>query len=397
MKKIIEFPDHHAIEREALDWLVKLDGDSEPSAEDLAALKEWMARSPAHTREMESLGAFLGDLIVLTELNIPLLKPELAGTSHENQKRSSQASWSLFPQKTWAMAAGVLGLAVLLQQVLLPGWLGGENFDSANGYYASAIGEQLTVPLSDGSTMQMNTNSQIKVEYTEDHRNIHLIKGEAHFDVAQNKQQPFRVFAGEGRVQAVGTAFTVYLNEKDIEVLVTEGKVELAAHKTQQKPPAAASQVPSEEPQGHDPNQDANTTLTKGEPEYYLTVPVKKLGLLTEGQGAVIVVAQNNDPDASEQKREVILMDESALKRRDAWRKGLLLFAGDSLEEVVAEISRYTEVSIEIVDPELKKIRIGGQFRVGDISGMFDVLEANFGLSITKLDNNRVQITAAEQ
>ena len=49
------------------------------------------------------------------------------------------------------------------------------------------------------------------------------------------------------------------------------------------------------------------------------------------------------------------------------------------------------------VDPSLKKIRIGGQFRVGDIDGMFDVLEANFGLSITLLDNHHVQISAANK
>ena len=85
------------------------------------------------------------------------------------------------------------------------------------------------------------------------------------------------------------------------------------------------------------------------------------------------------------------------MKRNEAWRKGLLLFTGDSLEEVVTEISRYTPVSIEIENPELKSIRIGGQFRVGDVNGMFNALEANFGLTITSLDNNRVLISATEQ
>ena len=63
----------------------------------------------------------------------------------------------------------------------------------------------------------------------------------------------------------------------------------------------------------------------------------------------------------------------------------------------MAEISRYTTISIDIVDPALKKIRIGGQFRVGDVDGMFDVFEENFGLSITMIDNSRVQISMAEK
>ncbi len=107
--------------------------------------------------------------------------------------------------------------------------------------------------------------------------------------------------------------------------------------------------------------------------------------------------ANQSDDQQQAPKREVRLMDADTLKQKDAWRQGLLLFTGDSLEEVVAEIGRYTPVAIEIIDPALKKIRIGGQFRVGDLSGMFEVLETNFGLSITRLDNNRIQISAAEK
>jgi transmembrane sensor len=396
MKNIIEFPDRGLIEQEAVEWLIKLDGDPSPSEQDLQALREWMSRSPVHVEEIESLGAFWGDLIVLTELNIPLVKPAVMALTKEHQQGSAETVRSFVPRKAWAMAASVLGLALLLQQVLLPGWWGGERFYDANGHYATAIGKQASIPLADGSMVHLNTNSQIKIEYTERYRNIRLIQGEAHFDVAENKTQPFRVYAGQGRVEAVGTAFTVYLREKDIEVLVIEGKVELAAHK-----PTSISAAPiSDKSMGiptEVPDIKATKAVDNSNPEYYLTLPVKQLGLLTEGQGAIILAAQHNEPGDKQQGREVKLMDADTLKRRYAWRKGLLVFAGDSLEDVVAEISRYTTVSIEIIDPALKKIRIGGQFRVGDIHGMFDVLEANFGLNITLLENNRVQITAAEK
>ena len=238
--------------------------------------------------------------------------------------------------------------------------------------------------------MRLNTNSQIKVDYRDGHRNIHLVQGQAHFDVAKNKANPFRVYAGKGRVQAVGTSFTVYLREKDIEVLVAEGKVALAA----QKPAHAVNKSPEANLERRSEQAIESDAPLPNDPEYYLTIPVEQLGLLVEGQGATILVAQDNHSEFPAPTQKVELIDAQSIERREAWRQGLLLFAGDSLEDVVAEISRYTTMSIEIVDPALKEIRIGGQFRVGDIRGMFDVLEANFGLSVTLLENNRVQISA---
>ena len=308
-------------------------------------------------------------------------------------KETSKAA--SFTRSPWAVAASVLGLAILIQLVV---WSGGKPLDSTNGYYATAIGKQTSVLLADGSTLHLNTNSQVSVDYAEGYRNIRLLQGEVHFDVAKNKAQPFRVYAGQGRVQAVGTAFTVYLRAKDIEVLVTEGKVELATHKAQlaTHKTQQATELQSSNQLETQPDKISDIEAdNSASPGYYLTIPVERLGLLAEGQQATIVVAQNNETGSKHNTHKVELMDAETLARRDAWRKGLVLFAGDSLEEVVAEISRYTTLSIEIVDPALKEIRIGGQFRLGDVNGMFKVLETNFGLSVTMLDSEHVQISAA--
>jgi len=274
-----------------------------------------------------------------------------------------------------AIAASVLGLALLIPQFFLPGF---NQVENPNGLYSAAIGEQSSLKLADGSSVQLNTNSQIKVEYTEHHRNIHLIQGEAHFTVAKNKDRPFRVYAGEGRVEAIGTAFTVYLREWDVEVLVTEGEIELAA----QAPTEERESIPGVE------------GLGGKVPEFYLAIPVERLGSLEAGEGATIIVSQRGDGKSTPIAPKLESMDSKTRTRRDSWRTGLVLFAGDSLEDVVREISRYSPVSIEIVDPVLKKIRIGGQFRVGDIESMFDVLETNFDLEVTLLSNRHVQISA---
>ena len=406
MKNIIDFPDRGKVEQEAVDWLIKLDGDDKPSEQDLQALKRWMALSPAHIEELDKLNAFWGDLSVLTELNIPLVKPAVLAAaknkrqteaaneaSKETFKETSKAA--SFTRSPWAVAASVLGLAILIQLVV---WSGGKPLDSTNGYYATAIGKQTSVLLADGSTLHLNTNSRVSVDYAEGYRNIRLLQGEVHFDVAKNKAQPFRVYAGQGRVQAVGTAFTVYLRAKDIEVLVTEGKVELATHKAQlaTHKTQQATELQSSNQLETQPDKISDIEAdNSASPGYYLTIPVERLGLLAEGQQATIVVAQKNETGSKHNTHKVELMDAETLARRDAWRKGLVLFAGDSLEEVVAEISRYTTLSIEIVDPALKEIRIGGQFRLGDVNGMFKVLETNFGLSVTMLDSEHVQISAA--
>ena len=391
MKNVIEFPDRAKIKEEAIEWLIKLDGDA-PSKRDLAALKEWIARSPAHLEELEKINALWGDLSVLTELNIPLVKPAVLAMGEPSPSVAGTVkAW--LTQPTWAMAASVLAMALLLQQLLLPTWFGGPAMDATNGHYATAIGKQATIPLADGSSVHLNTNSQIRVDYTDGHRNIHLVQGQAHFDVAKNKALPFRVYAGKGRVQAVGTAFTVYLREQDVDVLVTEGKVALATQMA----------VPPDEPAADVRPVSASTESAQGQlaaandPEYYLAIPVEQLGLLTEGQGTTLVLAQSNESDSLEGVQKLKPMAADSIERRDAWRKGLLLFAGDTLEDVVAEVSRYTTITIEIVDPALKKIRIGGQFRVGDVDAMFDVFEENFGLRVTMLGKDRVQISMADK
>ena len=402
MKNIISFPqgrdvdsgaltkipdDPALIEEEALAWLIRLDGDTPPSEQDLQALKVWMARSPAHTREIENLGAFWADLS-LTELNVPLIKPTLKPAG------SLTSGWAALTGRNWAAFASVLGVALLLQQVLSPGWFGMGAIDSTNGVYVTAIGKQIEIPLADGSVAHLNTNSQITVDYRDGYRSIRLVQGEAHFDVAKDKTRPFRVYAGKGRVQALGTAFTVYLHEQDIDVLVTEGKVELAAQapasglaSATQAQPSALSQA------GNRPATRANSAV----PEYYVAVPVERLGQLSEGQGATIVIAQPNREGSQSSAGALKAMDAETLKQKDAWRQGLLVFTGDTLEDVVAEISRYTSVDIKIIDPVLKKIRIGGQFHVGDLDGMFQALETNFDLHVVQLDKNRVHILAAEK
>src|SRR5690606_31765771 len=79
----------------------------------------------------------------------------------------------------------------------------------------------------DGSIMTLNTLSRAKVRFDHKERIVYLESGEAHFEVAKNKDRPFSVYAEKGRITAVGTAFSVRIDEESVNVAVSEGSVEV--------------------------------------------------------------------------------------------------------------------------------------------------------------------------
>ena len=123
-----------------------------------------------------------------------------------------------------ALAGALLmGLALVMGSGL---WL--RDITHSNGVYLTAIGQQSEVTLVDGSRLQLNTNSQVEVEFSEGYRNISCCRVRSTLKYL-SITRPFRVYAGNGRVQAVGTAFNVYLQDEDVNVIVTEGRVALAS------------------------------------------------------------------------------------------------------------------------------------------------------------------------
>ena len=76
-----------------------------------------------------------------------------------------------------------------------------------------------------------------------------------------------------------------------------------------------------------------------------------------------------------------------------AWREGTLIFSGETLEEVIQEMSRYSNVDVEFKDEHLKSIRIGGRFTTGDITGLLDVLNQQFDIKSSRLSRSRIQLS----
>lgn len=369
---IIQFDEQASIEATAREWLIRLDRDQPPSKQEIAELRQWAAQSQAHHDELVRISAFWNDANSLTELSTPvynktqflltrilasILKPLLPPTPMIGRV-TSYAALSLF------------AVAFAFMMLKAP------NPTASNGLYVSAIGELQQQTLADGSVIQLNTDSQIQVDYSDNIRKIRLLRGEAHFDVSHNPDWPFQVYAGQGMVKAVGTAFAVRLNSDSIKVVVNEGRVDLASV-------IAASSQPS---------------TNVGAPQQ--TQATQKIASLDLGQSAefssATVPAHTAQADAPQQIKQINKLGAKALERQLSWRTGYLVFEGDSLSNVVAEINRYTTIAIEIGDPTLANVRVGGRFKIGELDAMFEVLETSFGIQVSHLDADRIQLTSQQ-
>jgi len=338
------------IEQQAADWLVRLDSDSAPTQKDLEELKQWMQRSPAHRQQLKRLTQHWHSANRLTELSFPLpgsQRPEGTMANLRYQFRHLlNNSW----QATASLGAG-LTLTIALAMGLL---LTNPDAVSGNGIYETRVGEQNSITLVDGSVIQLNTDSHIQVNYVDNQRNVVLMAGEAHFEVAKDSSRPFIVKAGDGMVRAVGTAFTVRIHPEALKVTVTEGKVALVSS-TEVAQPAA---------------------------------PVKDRGYLVQGQ--TVEFMPQADTGLGNQIKQLAQND---LDQQLSWRKGLLLFTGEPLAEVIEEVNRYTQLEIRIIDQNIGNISIGGQFKVGETEAMLKVLEANFGINVSRPNATTVHLT----
>jgi transmembrane sensor len=386
MSNINEFPSNTAIEEEACLWIVKFEDESYPTKHDIRQFNAWLSKSPVHRATLMRLANTWNDMDVMSGLRVPL------GRALE-LKRSNIEMWLLTPFLLIAViyrwlkiaASNLLRPAIglpamaLIMTITLSFWLVSERTAAPINVYATSIGNHSTHTLQDGTVLWLNSNSQVEVNYTDSKRIINLVKGEAHFDVTSNPLKPFEVFVGNRMIKAIGTAFSVYRLDDKIQVMVTEGIVELAVvQPTLLIVPSASS--------------TASMTGMAGERDLHTETPtdniVTVIASLEAGQ-SVSVLINSNELDNAVVEHEV-----GELARKLSWLEGKLVFAGESLEEVVAEVSRHTPIVIEVADPDLRKLRIGGQFQAGETEALFDVLESGFGIKITRLGKGHVRLNA---
>lgn len=150
-------------------------------------------------------------------------------------------------------------------------------------------------------------------------------------------------------VQAVGTEFNIEITrEQRIELMVTEGVVLVGI---------------------------VEGAVDEGSPEAPLVL-TQAATLVAAGQA--VTIDKGADPAAP---LVTDTLDTKDIAVKLSWREGNLIFRGESLEEAVSEVERYTEVQFIFLDEESKKVRVAGLFKAGDVDGLLAALRQNFNIT----------------
>lgn len=239
--------------------------------------------------------------------------------------------WRTHP--TALATAALLLVTVLVSGYRPNGWLG--TWES----HATAKGAHENLVLADGSRIELNSDSELRVHFNRWRRRVELTRGEAFFNVAHDAERPFEVRASNGTIRDVGTAFDVYLAPERVQVAVQEGEVEIA---------------------------------------------VRDRRVLAAGQH---IVYTRNGEWASAANGDV---DELT-----AWRRGLLVFHARRLEDVLAEIARHHDVAISIQDDALRDLRVSGTFRTGRLDAVLDAIGTTLPVAVQYDGSRAIRLTSA--
>lgn len=226
----------------------------------------------------------------------------------------------------------LLGLGLLSVSAAVLAGLGGRT-------YSSGLGEQRIVRLEDGSQLRLDTDTQVRVRFSKDARNIHLGRGQAFFDVAHDAARPFTVAADDTEVRALGTRFDVRRDAGGVQVTLVEGKVRVRQ--------------------------------TEGDHQW----------TMAPGEQLRVTEAKPSAPD------QVRRIDVAAAT---SWTSGRLTFHQTPLASAVAEVNRYGRTKVSLDAPGLADRQVSGAFDSGDTEAFVAAVADLYDLEADRRDGQIV-------
>ncbi|MDD5277013.1 MAG: FecR domain-containing protein [Methylovulum sp.] len=301
-------------------WVIRLHA-ADCTAAERQAFAVWLAQSERHRtmyRDVESLWQRLGGLGSTAD---PQLQAARAYLQQARRKRRRLTMPRL------ALVASLL-LAVTTAPYWWP-WLAGET-------YRTAIGEHRHITLSDGSSIDLNTDSVVRVYDVWNARRATLERGEALFSIVHDGSNLFAVAADEGRIRDLGTQFDVYRQDNGVTVTVLEGEVAVST------------------------DQGSVGSVRAGYRVGY------------DHEGRLSATARTDIADAA------------------AWREGRLVFKGQSLAEVLRQLGRYHDTGLTLRDPQLAALSVSGSFPTDNLNLALDTLAAALPVKITRTGQRQI-------
>lgn len=352
------------IEEVASDWLTQREeGFSLAQKRDF---ERWCRADPRHAAAVARLEA----ACALLE-KMPLVRAELQPVVEFPVKLRVTA-----PVKKFPVLRVVGAMAAALALAAFGWWQWGRPQPSAQRYATSAGGYERVV-LADGSVVELNANSEVRVELLANERRVALVQGEAHFTVAHDPARPFIVSAHGVAVRAVGTAFNVRLATTAVEVLVTEGKV-------------AVSEVERVVPNALAAGAEAKPT------RWGQRVPPSDT-LLAANERTVIAFAppRSGAPIPSAPAPVVEKINAATLRAALSWQERKLVFSETPLRDVVAQFNRRNRLQLILGDAALAERPVGGTFAADNVEGFVRLLEGSGTITIERRDEATVVLRAA--
>ena len=327
----------------AAHWLSVLSDENCTEAERKQFLS-WLRASGQHVDEFLRLSRLMG------RLNQRALWPDAdVAELIAAAKASSEANVTVLdfqpevvasrPERKnvrWPIAAAIACVFVLAGSIAsrsqLEQWLAPE--------YVTAVGEQRSITLEDGSIVELNSRSRLRAHFKADLRAIELLDGEAIFRVSKDPQRPFRVRTGATDIVAVGTAFNVKASDSRTVVTVLEGRV-----RVNQRDAAARSAA----------------ATAKAVSEFELAVGDQLI--VSKAQPAIRVSLRDTEKVTS-------------------WTERRLIFEDTPLSAAVAEFARYSPRAIRIDDAAVAERKINGVFDATDPASLAEFLRGDETLDV---------------
>ncbi len=298
----------------ALAWFTRLRGN--PTAADQEAFEQWLAATPANRaawRRAEGLWSAAGEAGArVADEEAPKLAAYLEAMDRSKRRKALRRT------------AGSLSIVLAIAAATL--WLERPNFfQDLTADYVAARGERRLVALPDTSTVLLDADSALDVEFSTGERRVTLLRGTAFFSVARTGV-PFTVDAADGEVRVLGTQFDVRLDKGGAVVTLAQGKVEVEAG-------------------------EHVATLTPGE---QVRFAARDIGPVSK-------------PDL-----------DAAL----AWREGRLIFNDARLADVVAEVARYRPGRVIITNDKLADWVVSGSLSLDDPDAALRSLQSSVGFTM---------------
>lgn len=359
---------------EAAAWRRQL---TEAGIESSREFEEWRAADARHEaawNQVQSMWDFVGDAEAAPEL---LELRRVALTNARNSARRRE-------RRTWFTVMGLLGtaarrrvvIAAAVAVIAVVAVIGNLVSDIHGGdVYRTQPGERRLVTLADGSRVQLDSSTELRVRLSAQRRELSLTRGQARFDVAHDFRRPFSVGANGRTVVATGTAFNVDVLGDDLLVTLIEGRVVVlqnqatvlplvVSRSSDEGPPAAGSN-----PGGCDGSRAAERAAARrGRSGTGIELKAGELLVVSAGGCASIVPAN--------------------VERATAWENGQLILENETLRSVVERVNRYSREPVVIADERVADLRISGVFRTDDVAGLVETLTLYLPIDADESDDS---------